>query len=136
MNIRILTTALAITVATTGLAPSNASADGHHHYKKSLKHIHKQQKHYAKHLRKESRHWDHHDDHHDWGGHKSWDHHGWGHDRVKIDYDYPDYDSERYGIYTTPGGGLGFFYSENEGPQFGYPYGRPYGYRSGFSIGF
>lgn len=122
MNIKILITALAMAVATMGVSPSDASAKPKNHYKKAIKKAHKQNRKFYK---KSARHYYKHD--------------GWNDRRrvkIKYDYDRPDYDSEDWGIYSTPTGGLGFYYSESEGPRYGYPYGYDgYGYNYGYPYG-
>lgn len=108
MNIKILVAALAIAVGTMGVSPAEVDAKPKK-IKKAIKKAHKQSHKFQKKHYKRSHNYGHH------GGHK-------------IKYDRPDYDRESYGLYTTPGGGLGFYYSESEGPRYGYPYGYG-GYR-------
>lgn len=116
MKTKMIIAALAIAVGTMGVSPTEVDAKPKK-LKKAIKKAHKQshkkqKQHYKRHNNDDKRH-----------------HNHGGHGRVKIKYDYPDYDRESYGIYTTPRGGLGFYYSESEGPSYGYPYGYGGGYR-------
>jgi len=93
MKTKSLITALVIAVGVTGVAPSQADAKPKH-VKKAIKKAHK---HHHKVVR------------------KSYNHH-----YRPYKYHRPKYESESFGIYSTPYG-LGFHYSESES-RYGYPY--------------
>ena len=100
MNTKSLITALVIAVGVTGVAPSQADAKPKHVKKainKAYKHNHKSHKHYHNYVRK-----------------------SYNHYYRPYRYDRPKYESESFGIYSTPYG-LGFHYSENESRGYGYP---------------
>lgn len=108
MNTKILIAALAVAVGTMGVSPAEVDAKPKK-IKKAIKKSHKQSYKVQK---------NHYKRHHNYG------HYG----GYRAKYNRPDYKRESYGIYTTPGGGLGFYYSESKRPGYGYPYGYG-GYR-------
>ena len=93
MKTPILITALAAAVATMGLSPAPAAAKPKHY-----KHYHKAHKNYYKSVNR---------------------YYNRSYYRP-YRYERPKYDNESWGVTVNPGGGLGFYYSENSGRYPGY----------------